>query len=83
MNARFDPDLQRKVEYLRMRTGLGTSEILRVSVERYYESIRNEAVTARKILEASGFVGGSEGPEHGSVNHKKGVAKYIGAKHGR
>ena len=83
MNARFDPDLQRKVEYLRKRTGLGTSEILRASVERYYESIRKQGTMAREILEASGFVGGSEGPEDGSLNYKEEVAKYIGNKHGR
>jgi hypothetical protein len=36
LNARLDPEMERKVAYLRRRTGLGTSEVVRAAIDHYY-----------------------------------------------
>jgi hypothetical protein len=81
LNARLDPELERKLSYLRRRTGLATSEIVRTSIERYYEQTCAEVADARAILEASGFIGGGTGPADLSERYKEQLTKSLGRKH--
>jgi hypothetical protein len=81
LNARLDPELERKLSYLRRRTGLGTSEIVRASIERYYEQICTEVADARSILEESGFVGGGTGPSDLSERYKENLSQSLAGKH--
>jgi hypothetical protein len=81
LNARLDPELERKLSYLRRRTGLGTSEIVRTSIERYYAQTCSEAADARSILEASGFIGGGTGPTDLSQRSKEHLLESLESKH--
>ncbi|MET0795566.1 MAG: CopG family transcriptional regulator [Polyangiaceae bacterium] len=81
LNARLEPELERKLAYLRDRTGLGTSDVVRASIERYYEALRAEGANARAALEASGFVGSGAGPADLSERHKQYLAESLTRKH--
>lgn len=81
MNARLDPEMERKVAYLRRRTGLDTSDILRASIGHYYDAVRTGGVKARDILEASGFVASGSGPADLSERYKEHAARAVRRKH--
>jgi hypothetical protein len=81
LNARLDPDMERKVAYLRRRTGLATSDVVRASIEHYYEAVRAGGERARDILEASGFVASGSGPADLSVRYKQHLVADLGRKH--
>ena len=70
LNARLEPELEQKLEYLRQRTGLSTSDVVRESTERYYEAVRTAGGSAREILEGSGFVASGTGPADLSERYK-------------
>lgn len=77
----MDSELERKVAYLRRRTGLGTSELLRVSIDHYYRALRIGSANAREILESSGFVASGSGPQDLSATYKKRLANSLRRKH--
>jgi hypothetical protein len=81
LNARLDPEMERKVAYLRRRTGLGTSEIVRVSIDHYYEAVRAGGSKARAVLEASGFIASGEGPADHSERYKEHLSAEVQRKH--
>lgn len=81
LNARMDPDMERKVAYLRRRTGLGTSELVRASIDHYYRAVRAGGANAKEILEASGFVGGGSGGRDLSTTYKSVLATSLRRKH--
>lgn len=80
-NARLDPELERKLAYLRRRTGLATSDVVRASIERYYEAVCAAGADARTILESSGFVGSGTGPADLSERYKDHLLKALARKH--
>jgi hypothetical protein len=73
--------MERKVAYLRRRTGLGTSDIVRASIDHYYEVVRTGGAAARDILEASGFIASGTGPADLSESYKKHLGATVGGKH--
>jgi hypothetical protein len=81
LNARLDPEMVQKVSYLRRRTGLGTSDLVRASIEHYYQAVRARGVQAREILEGSGFVGSGEGDPDLSEGYKARLETSLGRKH--
>jgi hypothetical protein len=83
LNARLDPEMQKKLKYLERRTGLSTSEVVRVSIEHYYESLRenNGGRRARELL--ANFVGASAGPGDVSSRYKEHLADALAAKYPR
>jgi len=81
LNARLDPELERKLSYLRRRTGLGTSDIVRASIERYYAQACAEGADARAILEASGFIASGTGPADLSERYKDYLSIDLSRKH--
>lgn len=82
LNARLGPELDRKVAYLRRRMGLDTSEVMRASIEHYYEAVRGAGANARRVLEESGFVAGGSGPPDLSERYKEHLNRSLRRKHG-
>jgi predicted DNA-binding protein len=81
LNARLGPEMQRKVAYLRRRTGMDTSEVVRASIEHYYEVVRGAGANARDVLEASGFVASGSGPSDLSARYKEHLTASLHRKH--
>ncbi len=81
LNARMDPEMERKVAYLRRRTGLGTSELVRASIDHYYRAVRAGGASAKEILDASGFIAGGSGPRDLSTTYKAVLAGSFRRKH--
>ncbi len=71
LNARLEPELGKKLASLRRRTGLGTSDVVRTSIERYYETVRVGGTDARAVLEVTGFLASGEGPADLSERYKE------------
>lgn len=81
LNARLEPELERKLAYLRQRTGLATSDVVRASIERFYEAMRAGGQQARAILEESGFIGSGSGPANLSARYKEELNESLSKKH--
>ncbi|MEO8905367.1 MAG: hypothetical protein ABI627_27930 [Polyangiaceae bacterium] len=81
LNARLDPELERKLSYLCRRTGLATSAVVRASIERYYDAVCTEGVDARAVLQATGFIGSGSGPEDLSERYKEHLLESLATKH--
>jgi predicted DNA-binding protein len=67
LNARIDAELARKVRYLRQRTGQSTTEVVRRSIEAYFEDVRALARPADLLHE---FVGCAKGRRDLSTRYK-------------
>ena len=67
INARIGPELARKIERLRERTGKSTTEVLTASIEAYFERVAAEAHPER-LLE--GYVGCARGAPDLSLTYK-------------
>lgn len=67
LNARLDSEDGRKLAYLQARTGKSASEIVRASLELYFQHVAGPA-GARKLLD--GFVGSAEGDASLSTDYK-------------
>ena len=81
LNARLEPELERKLAYLRQRTGLATSAVVRASIERFYEAMRTGGQQARAILEESGFIASGSGPADLSERYKEELNESLSKKH--
>lgn len=83
LNARIDEALAAKLERLRRRTHMTTTEIVRASVELYYERFQEqEAGQAHRILDNAGFVGCGEGEPALSTTYKERLADSLSSKAG-
>lgn len=80
LNARLEPELERKLAYLRRRTGLATSDVVRESIERYYEAVRAGGADALTVLEACGFVASASGPSDLSESYKEHLTETLSRK---
>jgi hypothetical protein len=56
VNARFDGEYEKQMEFLTEATGLGVSEVLKASVAHYYQMV--SASTPSKLPNLSRFIGG-------------------------
>jgi hypothetical protein len=77
INARISPQLARKVEYLRQRTGKTATEVLSASIETYFAQVAGQA-HPRQLLED--FVGCAQGDTELSTNYKRDLAASLGKK---
>lgn len=57
VNARFDGEYEKQMEFLTEATGLGVSEVLKASVAHYYQMV--SASTGSKLPNLRRFIGGS------------------------
>lgn len=74
INARLDRDLARKVRALRDRTGQSTTEIVKASLESYYESVTGDASPETLLSE---LIGCAEGPADLSTTYKRRLTESI------
>ena len=79
VNARFEGEAEQQLNYLAEITGLGVSEVLRSSVQQYYDQMR-----ARRsgLTHFSAFVGrGRSGRSDVAGSYKLRLAEGWGVKH--
>ena len=81
LNARIDEELASKLEHIRRVTGATTTQVVRESIELYYEAVRNSAAGPRKVLEQTGFLGCGSGPSNLSQSYKQLLADGLAGKH--
>lgn len=74
LNARIDAELARKVKYLRERTRSTTTEIVRASLEAYYEKL-SQSGTAADLL--GDFVGSGRANAELSTNYKRAFTQSL------
>jgi hypothetical protein len=80
VNARFDGEYERQMEFLSEATGLGVSEVLKASVEHYYNMV--SASSPSKLPNLSRFIGAQgSGRTDVSVKAKELFGESVAAKH--
>lgn len=70
INARLTGEDAKHFRELQRREGLSASDLLRDALREYHVSRTKPARDAASILDASGFLGGGEGPEDLSTRYK-------------
>ncbi len=79
LNARLDAAVAKKLEYLKKRTRQSTTDVVRRSIELYYDSVaKNDE--ALELLEQSGFIGCAEGPRDLSKRYKAELMRILAEK---
>jgi hypothetical protein len=79
VNARFEGDAEQQLNYLAEATGLGVSEVLRASVQHYYDQVRAQRGA---LAHFAAFVGqGRSGRADVAGSYKARLAEGWGAKH--
>jgi hypothetical protein len=82
VNARFDGEYEQQVEYLTQATGMGVSDVLKASVEYYYQAMRAKDKPRLNNLRA--FIGkGDSGRSDIASRYKEVLADTVAAKHGK
>jgi|GEM_PF-4004537 len=73
INARLDDSYTEKIEYLKQATGLTLSDLVRESVERYYQQVRTEADRQRDELDdvVGAFEGRDDTPTNLAADYKR------------
>lgn len=80
VNARFEGEHERQMEFLTEATGLGVSEVLKASVAHYYKLV--SASNQSKLPNLSRFIGkGGSGRTDVSVKAKELFGESTAAKH--
>lgn len=80
LNARLDASLAKKVAYLKTKTRGTTTEVLRRSIELYYESVRGAGDEGARVLEETGFIGCADGPSDLSTRYKAELSALLASK---
>lgn len=80
LNARIDEELAAKLEHLRRRTNKSTTEIVRASIELYYERFRGAEQSSGQILRETGFVGCGEDEPDLSEAYKTRLGETLSSK---
>ncbi|QEA13573.1 hypothetical protein [Comamonas flocculans] len=79
VNARFEGDAEQQLNYLAEATGLGVSEVLRTSVQHYYEQLRAQR---GGLTHFATFIGkGRSGRSDVAGSYKARLAEGWAAKH--
>jgi predicted DNA-binding protein len=82
LNARIDDDLMRKIDTLREKTGGTVTDVVKTSIERYYEATVGEP-SAMEILERVAFIGCAAGPDDLARTYKARLSEALDRKRGR
>jgi len=80
VNARLDAGLEEKVEYLKAATHATLSDVIKASIEVYYEQVRRREVESARRLTEAGFVGCGSGDPDLSERYKAELAALFEAK---
>lgn len=82
VNARFEGEYERQVEYLTQATGMGVSDVLKASVEYYYQAMRAKGKPQLNNLRA--YMGKQDsGRSDVSSRYKELVGESVAGKHGK
>jgi hypothetical protein len=82
VNARFDEDLARRLEYLTRTTHMGVSDVLKSSVMFYYDSLKSQE--APKLTRLREWIGKStSGRADVSESYKSSLVESLASKHGK
>ena len=81
INARLDDASAKKPAYLRHKTRDKTTDIIKRSIDLYYESVAAEERAANQALLDSGFVGCGEDTPDLSSRYKTLLTESLEAKH--
>jgi predicted DNA-binding protein len=82
LNARIEEDLMRKITALREKTGGTVTDVVKASVEHYYQAVAGEP-TAQEVLERVGFIGSAVGPDDLARTYKARLGESLMRKRGR
>jgi predicted transcriptional regulator len=82
LNARIDDELAAKLEHIRRRTNQSITEVVRASIELYYERFRENSARTAQILRETGFTGCGEGDEDLSTTYKQHLSEALSNKTG-
>lgn len=82
LNARLDDDLAMKLEELCRQTDKSITEVVRASIELYYERFQAQQRGAARGFEESGFIGCGDGPDHLSDTYKSNLNESLSHKTG-
>ena len=74
INARLEPELARKVDTLRKRTGQSTTDIVKASLEAYYVTVAGDTKPAARLAD---FVGCASGPRTLSTDYKQELTRSL------
>jgi hypothetical protein len=74
LNARIDAELARKVRYLRGRTRKTTTQVVKASIEAYYEQLSAGQPVAELLAH---FVGSAQGDPELSSNYKASLSNSL------
>ena len=77
INARLDADLARKVRALCHRTGRSTTEIVKESLEAYYQTVTRSSNPAAAL---ASLVGCADGPTSLSATYKNDLTQSLARK---
>ncbi|MFV0679988.1 hypothetical protein [Ottowia sp.] len=79
VNARFEGEAEQQLNFLAEATGLGVSEVLRTSVQHYYEQMRAQRGA---LTHLSAFIGqGRSGRSDVASSYKAQLSEAWGVKH--
>jgi hypothetical protein len=82
VNARFEGEYERQVEFLTQTTGMGVSDVLKASVEYYYQAMRAKGKPQLNNLRA--YIGKQDsGRSDVSSHYKELYGAAVAAKHGK
>jgi hypothetical protein len=83
LNARIDDQLAEKIERLRRRTNMSITDIVRASIELYYERFHDrDGGGAQRALEDAGFIGCAEADPDLSSTYKERLRESLATKAG-
>ena len=77
INARLTGEDARRFRELQSREGLSASDLLRDALREYHAARIKPRASAAKVLLASGFLGGGEGPADLSARYKDYLSEAI------
>lgn len=77
VNARIDSDLARKLEWLKQRTGKSSTEVIKASVEAYFERVKSQQKPAEMLRD---FVGCAAGDPDLSERYKSYLTQSLNRK---
>jgi predicted DNA-binding protein len=82
LNARIDDALAAKLDYIQRRTNQSVTDIVRESIEQYYERFRQEQERAPQALEQSGFIGCGQDDADLAATYKQRLGQSLADKTG-
>jgi hypothetical protein len=82
INARLDDDHARKLEFLPLRTGARTSDIIKDAIDLYYREMKQPASDAARVLRDTDFIGCGEAESDLSTHYKEVYFEVLEHKHG-